>query len=278
MKSAWIAAGVWVLLTACSATPRQVRGDLQIQGETLQAHATRLFVQGQYAPVLRNLETAERIWIQLDRQDDLAQNRYLMAQAWLAQGNAPAALKVVQSLEAIKASESTAPNPVFDPLREAALLRCRIEFDATHWDTARQRCAYALGRCNRCAAQSSIHTMQSRLALAEGVMNAARGFAQQALSLANGPLEKANAARVLGEIELATDHPVAAMSAFALALEADRQISQSRRIALDLLLLAQAARQAGQISTARDYASRGLAITEILSDADLSQRLRTMME
>jgi hypothetical protein len=129
--------------------------------------------------------------------------------------------------------------------------------------------AQLLCQAANCTLGAAIRNLHAQAALKLGLIQDATALARQAETLADKihqPIELANSRRLLGEIQLKQNLASTAIPLLEQALNIDKQLGLTRKIAEDLHLLADATTMLGQSQQAESYRSREHAILQTLSE------------
>jgi tetratricopeptide (TPR) repeat protein len=149
---------------------------------------------------------------------------------------------------------------------EAAGRKSSLALQAGDLDVAEQWLGRAEKECRQpqCRIQTALLNLRAQLMLERGGADEARGMAAKALaaSRAEGNREEeANALRLDGRAASRQGDPNQGIALLTRALEIDKQLTLPRKIALDLLALAESELARGMRETARDYARRALDVS-----------------
>jgi tetratricopeptide (TPR) repeat protein len=149
---------------------------------------------------------------------------------------------------------------------EAAGRKSSLALQAGDLDVAEQWLGRAEKECgqSQCRIQTALLNLRAQLMLERGGAGEARGMAAKALaaSRAEGNREEeANALRLDGRAASRQGDPNQGIALLTRALEIDKQLTLPRKIALDLLALAESELARGMRETARDYARRALDVS-----------------
>ncbi len=250
--------GLPLVLAACgSAPPRLPIAAEQAQQADLAAH--RAVREGDL-PRARELFT-QSLWLQqsLDNLAGTAMAALNLATVSYRLGDDSAAL---QQLDHILADDAP---PYLPELRAAAAFRkAVILVDGGHEDMAEPALQRASNECSKqCAYTSGISNLRARLALQKGDYAAAIQLAKIAMDTSGAePEELANARRISAAAETALGQHAAALTHYQAALELDKGLGMSARIAVDLNGIAKALEQLGRKPEADVYARRAAAVIE----------------
>jgi tetratricopeptide (TPR) repeat protein len=168
-----------------------------------------------------------------------------------------------RALERVLATPTRFDAPV---MAEAAGRVSSLALQAGDLGAAEQWLARAEKECRppQCRIQAALLNLRAQLVLERGGTGEARGLAARALaaSRAEGNREEeANALRIDGRAASRQGDPPQAVALLTRALEIDKQLTLSRKIALDLLALAEIELARGMRDVARDYAQRALDVS-----------------
>lgn len=114
---------------------------------------------------------------------------------------------------------------------------------------------------NACSLRAGINNLQARLALQAGDDLAALARAKQVIAADPDKEELANALRIAGKIENSLQQYEAALAHYSNALELDKELAFSPRIALDLQGIAAALLGLGRNDEAAIFAQRAAAVS-----------------
>lgn len=119
--------------------------------------------------------------------------------------------------------------------------------------------------CDReCAYSSAMNILHARLALSRGDYEAALSTATNVIKSGAEKVELANALRIAAAAEAALEHPEAALAHYQAALELDKELALSTRIAADLVGIVKALEKLGRKSEADVFARRAEAVKAAL--------------
>jgi tetratricopeptide (TPR) repeat protein len=166
---------------------------------------------------------------------------------------------------------------------EAAGRKSSLALQAGDLDAAEQWLGRAEKECRQpqCRIQTALLNLRAQLMLERGGAGEARSLAAKALaaSRAEGNREEeANALRVDGRASSRQGDPNQAVASLARALEIDKQLTLPRKIALDLLALAEVELARGMRETARDYARRALDVSRASGNRQQQNAATQMLE
>ena len=120
----------------------------------------------------------------------------------------------------------------------------------------------AIQECNRqCAFTSGMNNLEARLTLAKGEFASALTQAKSVLNSGAEKEELANAQRIAATAESALQQYESALARYQLALELDKELGLSSRIAEDLQGIAKVLEKLGRKPEAEIYARRAEAVT-----------------
>jgi tetratricopeptide (TPR) repeat protein len=168
-----------------------------------------------------------------------------------------------RALERVLAAPARFDAPV---LAEAAGRKTSLALQAGDLGAAEQWLARAEKECRppQCRIQSALLNLRAQLVFERGGTGEARSLAAKAMaeSRATGNREEeANALRIDGRAASRQGDQSQAAALLARALEIDKQLALPRKIALDLLALAEVELARGMRDPARDYAQRALDVS-----------------
>jgi len=151
-------------------------------------------------------------------------------------------------------------------ITEAAGRRSSLALQAGDLGAAEQWLARAEKECRppQCRIQGALLNLRAQLALERGGAGEARSLAAKALAASRAESnreEEANALRIDGRAASRQGDPSQAIALLTRALEIDKQLTLPRKIALDLLALAEIELARGMRDPARDYAQRALDVS-----------------
>lgn len=166
---------------------------------------------------------------------------------------------------------------------EAAGRKSFLALQARDFGAAAQWLARAEKECQppQCRIQTALLTLRAQLALEQGKPAESRGFAAKALaaSRAEGNREEeANALRIEGRAAAGQGELSQAASLLGRALEIDKELTLPRKIAFDLLALAEVAAARGMRDEARDYAQRALHVSRAAGHRPQQDAAARMLE
>jgi tetratricopeptide (TPR) repeat protein len=168
-------------------------------------------------------------------------------------------------------------------IAEAAGRKSSLALQAGDLGTAEQWLARAERECRppQCRIQIALLNLRAQLVLERGGPGEARGLAAKALaaSRAEGNREEeANALRIDGRAVARQGDPSQAVALLTRALDIDKQLTLPRKIALDLLALAEIELGRGMREPARDYAQRALDVSRASGDRQQQSAATRMLE
>jgi tetratricopeptide (TPR) repeat protein len=166
---------------------------------------------------------------------------------------------------------------------EAAGRKSSLALQAGDLDVAEQWLGRAEKECgqSQCRIQTALLNLRAQLMLERGGAGEARGMAAKALaaSRAEGNREEeANALRLDGRAASRQGDPNQGIALLTRALEIDKQLTLPRKIALDLLALAESELARGMRETARDYARRALDVSRASGNRQQQNAAAQMLE
>ena len=166
---------------------------------------------------------------------------------------------------------------------EAAGRKCSLALQAGDLGAAEQWLARAEKECRAplCRIQNALLNLRAQLALERGGADEARSLAAKALaaSRAEGNREEeANALRTDGRAASRQGDPSQAVALLTRALEMDKQLTLPRKIALDLLALAEIELARGMRDPARDYAQRALDVSRAAGNRQQQNAATRLLE
>jgi len=149
---------------------------------------------------------------------------------------------------------------------QAAGRKSSLALQARELGAAEEWLARAESECRppACRIQTTLLVLRAQLVLERGGAAESRSLAARALaaSRAEGNREEeANALRIEGRAAARQGELSHAVSLLARALEIDKQLTLPRKIALDLMTLAEIELMRGERDSARDYAQRALDVS-----------------
>lgn len=185
-----------------------------------------------------------------------------------------------RALERVLATPTRFDAPI---IAEAAGRRSSLALHAGDLGAAEQWLARAEKECRppQCRIQSALLNLRAQLVLERGGAGEARGLAAKALaaSRAEGNREEeANALRIDGRAASRQGDPSQALALLTRALEIDKQLTLPRKIALDLLALAEIELARGMREPARDYARRALDVSRAAGNRQQQNAATQMLE
>jgi tetratricopeptide (TPR) repeat protein len=166
---------------------------------------------------------------------------------------------------------------------EAAGRKSSLALQAGDLDVAEQWLGRAEKECRQpqCRIQTALLNLRAQLMLERGGADEARGMAAKALaaSRAEGNREEeANALRLDGRAASRQGDPNQGVALLTRALEIDKQLTLPRKIALDLLALAESELARGMRESARDYARRALDVSRASGNRQQQNAAAQMLE
>ena len=166
---------------------------------------------------------------------------------------------------------------------EAAGRKCSLALQAGDLGAAEQWLARAEKECRapQCRIQNALLNLRAQLVLEHGGSDEARSLAAKALaaSRAEGNREEeANALRTDGRAASRQGDPSQAVALLTRALEMDKQLTLPRKIALDLLALAEIELARGMRDPARDYAQRALDVSRAAGNRQQQNAATRLLE
>lgn len=168
-------------------------------------------------------------------------------------------------------SDTTLPYPV--QLRSVAAFRKAVILaDGGQWNASAAAVDDAVQNCPKpCELTAGISNLRARLALAKNDYASALPLAKAAADAAGGDKsELANARRYAGDSELGLQHHEPALEHYLAALELDKQLGLSERIAEDLDGAAKALARLGRREEAESYARRAVAVHAALPKSNIA--------
>jgi tetratricopeptide (TPR) repeat protein len=168
-------------------------------------------------------------------------------------------------------------------IAEAAGRKSSLALQAGDLGAAEQWLARAGKECRapQCRIQSALLNLRAQLVFERGGTDEARGLAAKALaeSRAEGNREEeANALRTDGRAASRQGDPSQAVALLTRALEIDKQLTLPRKIALDLLALAEIELARGMRDSARDYAQRALDVSRAAGNRQQQNAATRLLE
>jgi tetratricopeptide (TPR) repeat protein len=166
---------------------------------------------------------------------------------------------------------------------EAAGRESSLALQAGDLGAAEQWLARAEKECQppQCRIQGALLNLRAQLALERGGTGEARGLAAKALAAsrdAGNREEEANALRIDGRAASRQGDPSQAVALLTRALEIDKQLTLPRKIALDLLALAETELARGMRDPARDYAQRALDVSRAAGNRQQQSAAMRLLE
>ncbi len=247
-----------ILLAACSSAPPRLPVAVE-QAQQADQAAHRAMREG---ALMRAREMfTQSLWLQqsLDNLAGTAMAALNLATVSYRLGDDSAAL---QQLDRILVDDA----PPYPPeLRAAAAFRkAVILVNGGQADMAELALQRASNEClKQCAYTSGISNLRARLALQKGDYAAAMQLAKIAMDTSGAEQEElANARRISAAAETALGRHNAALAHYHAALELDKELGMSARIAVDLNGIAKALEQLGRRAEADAYARRAEAVIE----------------
>jgi tetratricopeptide (TPR) repeat protein len=178
-------------------------------------------------------------------------------------------------------SEPPLPYPP-DTLAAAAALKSQFHLEGNELPPALSWVEKAEGYCrNKCPVAGSLMLLRAQLAQRENRLEEAlklAGGAISALNTGSQQMELANAQRLSGEISMARNDFTRAIQAFQLAYAMDQKLGMPGKIRLDLLRLGAAHERAGAATTALDYYSRALVVSDAMGSKQGADEVRALMK
>jgi tetratricopeptide (TPR) repeat protein len=185
-----------------------------------------------------------------------------------------------RALERVIATPARFEAPV---VAEAAGRKSSLALQARELGAAEDWLARAEKECRppQCRIQSALLNLRAQLVLERGGAGEARGLAAKALAASRAESnreEEANALRTEGRATARQGDASQAHALLARALEIDKQLTLPRKIALDLLALAEIELARGMRDSARDYAQRALDVSRASGNRQQQNAAAQMLE
>jgi tetratricopeptide (TPR) repeat protein len=185
-----------------------------------------------------------------------------------------------RALDRVLATPTRFEAPV---IAEGAGRKSSLALQAGDLGAAEQWLARAEKECRapQCRIQSALLNLRAQLVLERGGTDEARGLAAKAraASRAEGNREEeANALRTDGRAASRQGDPSQAVALLTRALEIDKQLTLPRKIALDLLALAEIELARGMRDPARDYAQRALDVSRAAGNRQQQNAAARLLE
>lgn len=278
MPRAALAVCLVLALAGCSSAPPQ--SDAEARRERLvelNDRAQRAVGRGElrraatlYLEALRNAEAIEDFRA-------IAVNALNLAATYHALGEIASAQRV---LDRVLGSPARFERRL---VAEAAGRKALLALEAAQLDAAAEWLARAENDCRplECRAQIALLNLRGQLALEQGAAGEARAVAARALTASRSEgnrEEEANALRLDGRAATRMGEPAQAAAQLSRALELDKQLALPRKIALDLLALAEAEFARGERGSARDYAQRALDVSRASGSQLQQDAARRLLE
>lgn len=243
---------VLVLLAGCSASkPLPVA---KVAQEALSHNRAGLRAEeaGDIPLAFSELRESLRLYLSIDEREGAMVDLINLARLQRRGGNYPAALQTAQlALDLGRDGEV---------LRgEAALEQGLIHLAAGDIEAARTAARLALTSKESGALRGRALNLLGRVELLQGDLAAAKSAARESLAAHEGDdprREAANSWRLLGDVALAGGEGDAAEAAYNEALQRDRAVGSSERVADDLFGLGQSLQQRGNLTQAEDALQR----------------------
>lgn len=273
-----------IILTACHSTAvAPSRSNAQKQADVLLAPAIAYLQQQQAGAAEQELRS---VLLQLRSVDDLegiARTSLLLADTLTRNKKTSEAATILAEISSDKAllyNDSYRAQAYY----QQALLLAALPGTATNNtngktndsdDRAQHAAEQALALCHDCAALPAIHNLLARIflqknqsALAKEQANTALHISQQHAANSDNRREQANALRLLARLGI-EQQPETATAQAEQALQLDKTLARSDRIAEDLWLLELAAEKRGLAADQQHYRARRLSVcgTQIHTDS-----------
>lgn len=168
-------------------------------------------------------------------------------------------------------------------LAEAAGRRAQLALDAGRLDATEAWLERAERECGApaCGARTALLGLRGRLVLERGSAEEARQYAKRALDASRADAnreEEANALRLDGRAAARLGHAGEAEKQLNQALDIDKELALPRKIAQDLLELAEAALLRGDRAVASEYGDRALEVSRAAGVRPQQEAARRLME
>lgn len=243
---------VLMLLAGCSAGKPLPVAKVAQEALSHNRAALRAEEAGDLPLALSELRESLRLYASIEEREGTLVDLINLARLKRRNGHYPEALQTVQlALELSRDGEV---------LRgEAALEQGLIHLAAGEIEAARAAVQIALTIKESGTLRGRALNLQGRVELLQGDLAAAQRAAREALAAHEGDdprREQGNSWRLLGDVALAAGQGTEAETAYSEALDRDRAIGSSERVADDLFGLAQSRQQRGALAEADDVYQR----------------------
>jgi len=221
------------------------------------------FRQGEYALARDEYQKSLSIHRSVENQEGVARELMNLSLVYRRLGNSSDAHGV---LDQILSGHGLA----FDErLRaEAAYRKASLYLDDADDAQARVWAGRALNFCRGCPAEGRIYNLQARMALSARPAESLQ-LARRALTVnrsAGNKTEEANSHRLIADAAYQTqDYPVA-QTAYAAALQLDKETGAAEKVALDLMGLGRSFARQGKRNEAKEYFQRAYLVSEGAGD------------
>jgi tetratricopeptide (TPR) repeat protein len=252
-----------VLIMGCRGGPKgPMLSGARARAVELNAGAEKAYERGDYERALFLYEEALRLSRSVENVDGTAINMVNLALVHRKLGNRAEAIGLVDELlEADHVSYSR------ERLSEAAEVRALLHIDGGKPDKARQWAGTAMSHClgAGCAWRGRLHNLRARVALMDGDYGSALEDGGRGLDL-NGKQgdrrETANSLRIIADAKTAAGRFDEAKIKYEKALEIDKELGLSGKIAADLMGLGNALHGLKRHEEALNYFRRALSVSE----------------
>lgn len=259
-----------LILAGCAGAPKPADPPRLRAALEAEADGAKRYGRGDYDVAGRRFDEAMRLYAGIDDAPGRARNRLHLARTRLAQGNAEAALDLLDTI-----APGADPGLALDTL----LLKAQAQLALARDADAQKSINAAAGRCAAtCPQVASLHLLQARAALAGKRPQEAQAEADAALKLLRDrdeAVETGNAWRVIAAARLAGGDAAGALPAAEAALDIDRRLALPEKIARDWLLIGDIRQKVGAGDTAAAYrraldVANATGLTEIARSATQS--------
>lgn len=277
MRRVLAAAACAAMLVACSSSPpTRATNAAHDAAMSLSQRGARALQRGDTAAALALYEQA---LVAADAVEDFDTSGATLLNLALVHARLGQAREAHQRVDRILQSRSRYAGAL---QAQAATRKALLYLDASDLQSALTWVDRAQAACTEpCALSAVLADVRALVALESGDAAGAIAQATRAAALAVAPdqqAEQANAQRLLGRAHARLGDRAAAASALQRALDIDRALGLSDRIALDLLYAGDNAASAGQASEAREFFQRALQVSEAASLSRSAEAARSRLK
>ena len=252
----WVASMLLLSMIACGSSPVRLPTAIEQANKTDQA-AHRAIHDGDLLRAREMFKQSMLMQRSLENIPAAAMAAINLSSVDHKLGETPAALSLLDSILA----DDTALVPT--ELKAVAAYRKGIMLaDTGRENEAELALQLAKKSCvNPCAMAAGINNLQARLMMKKGDFSAALTVAKCVLNGTAEKIEQANARRIAGAAESALGQHQTAFADYTSALELDKELALSMRIAEDLTGISKALLNLGRLDEADTFARRAEAVT-----------------